>query len=644
VDPSIDNTALSQDAAKAVFDPQKDLLGLWDETNFFDNEDQPALKSLLSWPLCIDLDVLPKPKSRPKPVEDEVKEEVVEDEEEEEENPVGKECIAILHLLSDRPFSKHVLRILNELGPLFAMCVQTAKLHQTQRLAIKQFQGLTALDSDSDNVVVTTKASLVERLLRLVNAEKGTFFTMDKNLNLLLFDIDTPGGTNKQMSIELNNKTIAGESIIQNEIVNISNPYAPSEDERCANVRAMDLKTGFKTHSILCVPVTENGGQVVGCMQVLNCRNRAHFNAHDEKLLVAFGVYVVQVMKDYNHEISLKMTHRQWEQSAKLNRVMASCANLRLLKKTVLKGVRKLIGCEHVAMALPEASHGNNPAYRMMRSTTVDLVLPKGCSMVSNNNDFDADMDVKYWSELSDEAEGMGDDSRKEDAEESQEVPNGKGLFRTVSLHDVAAIVNSPADDHRYNNTVDCPTQMRVPLRNTLCVPIKLESEGFGVSGVLQVLNKSNEERFFNVRDQQQLIIIASQVSTLIHGFKTQQAATLQEARTRKLQTLMKELVNSGKGTTDLDLYAKNLCGIVEAELCFIYLMGADRSLRRKAAYHFTAEGDVSLVSEWNVVAGMTTTVIEPNEGFVGRTGVSETRIYSIFSNNRPDWKDRCLC
>ena len=96
--------------------------------------------------------------------------------------------------------------------------------------------------------------------------------------------------------MELNKKSICGCAILDNDTINIPDPYHADEDVRCENVRAMDKSTGMRTRSILCVPVRGSDGQVVGAMQVLNCRNRPAFNEHDEKLLRAFGVFVVQVM------------------------------------------------------------------------------------------------------------------------------------------------------------------------------------------------------------------------------------------------------------------------------------------------------------------------------------------------------------
>ena len=50
---------------------------------------------------------------------------------------------------------------------------------------------------------------------------------------------------------------------------------------------AFDKKTGFFTRSILCVPVINKAGKIIGVTQVLNKRS-GPFTAEDESRLKAF--------------------------------------------------------------------------------------------------------------------------------------------------------------------------------------------------------------------------------------------------------------------------------------------------------------------------------------------------------------------
>ena len=63
----------------------------------------------------------------------------------------------------------------------------------------------------------------------------------------------------------------------------------------------MDLKTGFKTRSILCQPVRgmRGGGAIVGVIQMLNKKGEGSggvFDAHDEELLTTFSSRVADML------------------------------------------------------------------------------------------------------------------------------------------------------------------------------------------------------------------------------------------------------------------------------------------------------------------------------------------------------------
>src|SRR5262249_8983081 len=51
----------------------------------------------------------------------------------------------------------------------------------------------------------------------------------------------------------------------------------------------VDKQTGYKTKSILCVPMRAVDGSVVGVLQALNKQNKRPFNGEDEELLSALG-------------------------------------------------------------------------------------------------------------------------------------------------------------------------------------------------------------------------------------------------------------------------------------------------------------------------------------------------------------------
>ena len=69
------------------------------------------------------------------------------------------------------------------------------------------------------------------------------------------------------------------------EVLNIPNAY---KDKRFN--RAVDIKTGFKTRNILCMPMKNTQGEIIGLTQVINkLPENQSFSKEDELLLMAFS-------------------------------------------------------------------------------------------------------------------------------------------------------------------------------------------------------------------------------------------------------------------------------------------------------------------------------------------------------------------
>lgn len=119
----------------------------------------------------------------------------------------------------------------------------------------------------------------------LVNAERASFWYRDvrKKQYWTLAALDSERITVPEGS------GIVGASIENNETILINNPY---EDERFnSNV---DKETGFVTKSILCVPVTNGCGEVIGAYQAINKigeDEESEFDAQDIKRLALAAAY-----------------------------------------------------------------------------------------------------------------------------------------------------------------------------------------------------------------------------------------------------------------------------------------------------------------------------------------------------------------
>ena len=175
---------------------------------------------------------------------------------------------------------------------LLAITTQaTVSLQSTQyveRMKKSREQEMKFLDMVSD---VTSELDLgvllhrvMEEATRMLNADRSTLFINDEKTGEL-FSRLAMGDSVGEIRLP-NHMGIAGTVFQSGKTVNI--PYA------YADLRfnpAFDKKTGYFTRSILCVPVVNKAGKVIGVTQVLN-KNGGAFNEDDETRLRAFTAQV----------------------------------------------------------------------------------------------------------------------------------------------------------------------------------------------------------------------------------------------------------------------------------------------------------------------------------------------------------------
>lgn len=166
----------------------------------------------------------------------------------------------------------------------------------------KQMQKQKDLNSFLLNVVrsifdeVSTMDFVIEKIMafakRLVNADRCALFMVDSRSDELyanLFDEGDEDGTGFKFrsGVEIRfpiDKGIAGYVASTSEVLNISDPYRDARFNR-----EVDMKTGYITKSILCVPV-KCKGSVIGVVQMVNSK-RGFFSNEDARSFDLFAGY-----------------------------------------------------------------------------------------------------------------------------------------------------------------------------------------------------------------------------------------------------------------------------------------------------------------------------------------------------------------
>jgi adenylate cyclase len=148
---------------------------------------------------------------------------------------------------------------------------------------------------------------IMKKTTEVMNADRSTLFLIDHKSNELWSKVAQGAGI---AEIRFPNGIgIAGHVATTGQTVNIPEAY---DDPRFN--KEIDKKTGYRTKTILCMPVKEQSGHITGVIQVLN-KKEGIFTAEDEELLDAFCVQAsiaiknatlfeeVLYMKNYNESI-----------------------------------------------------------------------------------------------------------------------------------------------------------------------------------------------------------------------------------------------------------------------------------------------------------------------------------------------------
>ncbi|XP_074657993.1 cAMP and cAMP-inhibited cGMP 3',5'-cyclic phosphodiesterase 10A-like [Tubulanus polymorphus] len=158
--------------------------------------------------------------------------------------------------------------------------------------------------------------NLIRRIMtfakNLVCANRCSLFLVDREKQEIYADLfdegiidaeNQPVYTKKEQIRFSIDRGIAGYVARTGEVLNIKNAYSDSRFNR-----DIDLKTGFTTHNILCMPIVSKGA-VIGVVQMINKKSAPHFNKADEAAFKTFAVYCALAL--HYSKIYSAMQHQQ---------------------------------------------------------------------------------------------------------------------------------------------------------------------------------------------------------------------------------------------------------------------------------------------------------------------------------------------
>jgi sigma-B regulation protein RsbU (phosphoserine phosphatase) len=131
---------------------------------------------------------------------------------------------------------------------------------------------------------------IVQEAADVLDADRATLFLYDESRNEL-WSKTTQKLEIKEIRVPLG-VGIAGTVATTRTPINISNTYADARFNP-----DFDKETGYRTRSILCMPLISNGDRLIGVVQVLNKKDEEAFNEDDEALLSGLSAHIMVALE-----------------------------------------------------------------------------------------------------------------------------------------------------------------------------------------------------------------------------------------------------------------------------------------------------------------------------------------------------------
>ncbi|MBA2664905.1 MAG: GAF domain-containing protein [Bradymonadaceae bacterium] len=204
---------------------------------------------------------------------------------------------------------------------------------------------------------------LMSKITQMMNAERSTLFLVDPRTGDLWSKV-TQGMVNTEITLKAG-QGVAGWVAQSGKSINIRDAYLDARFD--PNV---DVKTGFRTHSMVCQPLRNLDGATIGVVQVLNSAS-GNFSDEDENLLSAIAsqaavaienstLYLSMLEKNAELlEIKDKLEHKIAELDLlfDIQRELSRPSDLDSLVKSITRKTLKLINGQCSALTLIEGAN-----------------------------------------------------------------------------------------------------------------------------------------------------------------------------------------------------------------------------------------------------------------------------------------------
>jgi len=336
---------------------------------------------------------------------------------------------------------------------------------------------------------------VLDRVNDVMDADRSTLYLLDDESDELWSKV-----AQGEQTVEIRLKVgegLAGSVARTGKSLNLKDAYLdPRFDAE------WDRKTGYRTRSVLCVPLRNQHGRIIGVLQVLNSRN-GYFTTRDEELLSALAAQAAVSIE--NSKLFLSVVGKNMELMETQEQLQEKIRELDVLFEIATVSAS--------AMEIEELLHG-------VLARTMRAVDAEAASILLAD---EGSGDLRFRAAVGGRPERV----------QSVRIEAGQGICGWVARHNKAQLVNEVDDDARHSRHIS--ELVGYHPRSVLCVPLRWDDgEGRRGVGAVELLNKAGGRADFTDDDLKLATVIAGHISTAIE----QARARRRREREERLSTL----------------------------------------------------------------------------------------------------------
>lgn len=337
---------------------------------------------------------------------------------------------------------------------------------------------------------------IITKTTDLMEADRSSLFLVDRKAGEI-WSLIAQGDNMQEIRLPIG-KGIAGTVAKTGRTVNIPDAY---KDKRFNP--DVDKQTGYRTRSILCMPMRAHDGSILGVIQVLN-KHTGPFTADDETLLDALASQGALSLQ--NSELYTELQTQHLDLVVAKERLQTKIGEIDMLYE-IERDVSRSENVEELLDAIMQKT------MKFMKAEAGSVLLKE---QGTNQLFFKVAMGEK------------GDEVKQE------RLKLGEGIVGWVAEKGEPLLVSDAYLDERFRK--DIAEKVGFPTKSIICVPLIVEDE---IIGAMELINKVDEEgrpldESFTQDDAKLLQLIGSQVAKAVH---VTQLRTEQE-RNERLATI----------------------------------------------------------------------------------------------------------